>query len=138
MKKILSFALALFILCSASLVSCKKQTTDLFQSAVYKEDTTIGEGKKTLHLIFKIPDHTVNFTVLTDKNTVGDALLEVGLIEGDNGPYGLYVKKTNGILADYDIDRSYWAFYINGDMAMSGVDMTEIDESAEYTLEYSI
>ena len=62
-----------------------------------------------------------------------EALLAEGLIEGENGAYGLYVKKVNGIVADYDIDKTYWAFYINGEYAMSGVDTTEIVEGATYS-----
>ena len=77
------------------------------------------------------------FTVTTEKETVGEALLDEGLIEGEEGPYGLYVKKVNGILADYDVDQTYWAFYINGEMAMTGVDMTLISEGNVYKLAYT-
>ena len=57
---------------------------------------------------------------------------ELGLIEGEEGPYGLYVKKVNGITADYDVNGTYWAFYVNGTMAPTGVDMTEIVEGESY------
>ena len=73
------------------------------------------------------------FNVVSDKATVGEALLAEGLIEGENGAYGLYVKKVNGIVADYEIDQTYWAFYINGEYAMSGVDTTDIVEGATYS-----
>ena len=73
-----------------------------------------------------------NFTVHTDKETVGDALLEVNLIAGEEGQYGLYVKKVNGITADYDVDKTYWAFYVNGAYATSGVDATKIEENTAY------
>lgn len=73
-----------------------------------------------------------SFVISTDKKMVGDALLEEGLIEGEDGAYGLYVKKVNGILADYSIDQTYWAFYINGEYAMSGVDTTPVEEGATY------
>ncbi len=73
-------------------------------------------------------------TVTTDKKTVGDALLEQGIIENNSGPYGTYVKKVNGILADYDVTGTYWAFYINGEYAMTGVDSTNITDGATYSL----
>ena len=63
---------------------------------------------------------------------VGDALLEEGLVEGEDGAYGLYVKKVNGILADYEVNQTYWAFYINGEYAMSGVDITPVEDGATY------
>jgi len=64
-------------------------------------------------------------------------LIEHGLIDGDEGPYGLYVKVVNGMTADYDVDKSYWSFYINGEYAMTGVDATEITEGTTYQLVYT-
>ena len=75
---------------------------------------------------------TTTFTVTTEKETVGEALLDEGLIEGEEGPYGLYVKKVNGILADYDVDQTYWAFYINGAYGATGVDVTPVEDGATY------
>ena len=85
----------------------------------------------------KIEGQTITFTVKTDAKTVGAALLENALIAGEEDTYGLYIKKVNGITADYDTDKAYWAFYVNGEYAMSGVDSTNIDESAVYSLVYS-
>ena len=53
---------------------------------------------------------------------------------GEEGPYGIYVKAVNGIRADYDKDKVYWAFYVDGDYAVSGVDVTEIQAGSEYAL----
>ena len=47
--------------------------------------------------------------------------------------FSLYVKKVNGITADYDVDQTYWAFYINGEYGMTGVDATDIEAGATYT-----
>ena len=76
--------------------------------------------------------NTITIDVTTDKSTVGEALLEQGIIAGDEGPYGLYVKEVNGIVADYDTDGSWWGFYINGEMASTGVDGAEVEEGAVY------
>ena len=43
-----------------------------------------------------------------------------------------YVKEVNGIIADYDVDGTYWAFYIDGEYASAGVDSTEITEGSIY------
>ena len=72
------------------------------------------------------------FEIHTDKKTVGEALLELGLIAGEESEYGLYVKTVNGITVDYDKDGAYWAFYINGEYASSGVVSTEITEGENY------
>ena len=55
-----------------------------------------------------------------------------GLIAGEDGAYGLYVKTVNGVTLDYDADGMYWAFYVNGEYASSGVDATEAVSGAEY------
>ena len=113
---------------------------DIFKDFFQKEETTTPQEtevpalKKSFTFIVVDKDgKETSFSISTDKTTVGDALLEKGLIEGEDGAYGLYVKKVNGILADYDVDKTYWAFYINGEYAMSGVDATEIVEGATYS-----
>ncbi len=137
MKRTIS--IALLIICLFSFAACKEavDATGLWENATYLQDTEFGEGAKTVKVEVKVEEQTVTFTIKTDKKTVGEALVENDLIAGDEGAYGLYVKKVNGITADYDIDQSYWAFYINGEMAMTGVDMTDIDENATYRLEYT-
>lgn len=96
--------------------------------------TVLGEGATVF--TFVVVDGEGNektFEIHTDKTTVGDALLEQELIAGEDGDYGLYVKSVNGITADYDVDGTYWAFYINGEMAMTGVDTTNVEEGATYS-----
>ena len=94
----------------------------------------IGEGEKSF--VFTVTDKEgseTEFEIHTDKATVGEALLENGLIEGEESEYGLYVKTVNGITADYDVAGTYWAFYINGEYAQTGVDSTEIVEGVTYS-----
>ena len=75
---------------------------------------------------------TKAYNVLTDKTTVGEALLDAQIIAGEDGQYGLYVKTVDGETLDYDTDGKYWAFYINGEYGMTGVDMTDITEGTAY------
>lgn len=94
----------------------------------------LGEG--STQFMFTVVDKEgteTQFEIHTDKETVGEALLELGLIAGDESEYGLYVKTVNGITADYDADGVYWAFYINGEYAATGVDSTTITEGDSYS-----
>ena len=94
----------------------------------------LGEGSKQFNFgVYDLDGAETWFEIHTDDDTVGAALLELGLIEGDEGPYGLYVKTVNGITADYDKDKVYWAVYVNDDYAASGVDTTEIEEGTVYS-----
>ena len=138
-----SFTRAVSILFAVILVVCLAGCADkvpaegLWENATYRTDSKFGSGEKTVVLEVKAGDQSVTFTVKTDKSTVGEALLEHNLIDGEQGDFGMYIKKVNSITADYDVDQSYWAFYINGEYAVSGVDTTEIDNNAVYKLEYT-
>ena len=50
----------------------------------------------------------------------------------DGAEIGEGSKTVNGMTADYDKDGVYWAFYINGEYAMTGVDATNITDGAQY------
>ena len=56
------------------------------------------------------------------------------MIEGEDSEYGLMVKSVNGILADWETEKAYWAFYINGEYAQTGVDSTQIVADAVYEM----
>jgi hypothetical protein len=131
-------ALMLIIVMMISLASCdyfiRKDLPEIWQDATYVQDTELGEGSKTLVVKVEVEENTVTFTIHTDAETVGQALLDLGLIAGEESQYGLYIKQVNGMTADYDIDQTYWAFYINGEYAMTGVDTTPISESEVYSL----
>ena len=100
---------------------------------VAPEVTALGEGAHAF--MFTVVDgegKEMHFAINTDKETVGEALLELELIKGEPGAYGLYVKEVNGITADYEVNQTYWAFYVNDEYATSGVDTTAIEEGASY------
>jgi len=101
--------------------------------AAAAQEIILGEGSvKFTFIVVDADGNETNFVVSTDKETVGDALLELNLIEGDDSEYGLYVKTVNGITADYDTDGTYWAFYVNGEYASTGVDSTPVNEGDTY------
>ena len=96
-------------------------------------DTILGEG--STKFFFTVVDRDGNeksYEIHTDKETVGEALLELNLIAGDEGDYGLYVKTVDGVTADYDTDGEYWAFYVDNTYAQTGVDSTKVEEGKSY------
>lgn len=136
MKKLLSFAFCLAMM--IVLVSCGEQEeADLWATAIYTEDTKIGEGEKTLSLEVVAEDKSVIFTINTDAETVGDALVENELISGEQGPYGIYIKAVNGITADYDKNQSYWAITKNGEYMTTGVDGAKFEDGDKFELTYT-
>ena len=127
---LLLLAVMIFTACTAQKVSPEGKWAD----AKYLSDTELGEGAKTVTVTVKAGENEVSFTIHTDKTYLGDALLEHKLIEGDESEFGIYVKKVNGILADYDVDKTYWGFYKNGEMMMVGVSAAEFADGESYEL----
>lgn len=134
-----SICTILAITCLLCLTACGNSVKGegLWENATYLKDSSFGDGETPITVEVKAGEQSVKFTVNTNEKTVGAALLEHKLIEGDEGPYGLYIKKVNGITADYDIDKAYWAFYVNEDYASKGIDQTTIEKDKTYRLEYT-
>ena len=136
-KTILSVLLCVVLVATMALFAgCGKGVSPETPTSVPTAHPThvIGEGKTVF--TFEVTDQNNNFTqfeVHTNKTTVGEALQEVGLISGEEGQYGLYVKTVNGITLDYDKDGLYWAFYENTQYAAAGVDKTPIDTGTIYS-----
>ncbi len=130
------FALLLVPVCIFALSACAGNK-DPWKDARYTEDITLGTGAKSIQVSVKVNENQVNFTILTDQTTLGGALREHALIEGEEGEFGLYVKKVNGVLADYDVDKTFWSFYQDGNYMLVGVDSAEILGGEQFEIVYS-
>ena len=126
---VLIAAIALLAGCNDNTTSTSSDVTLTTQAEI----TKVGEGNTTFQFAVtnKEGEKTV-FEVSTNKDIVGEALLECDLISGEMGDYGLYVKTVNGCTLDFNTDGMYWAFYINGQYAASGVDSTKIVAGDSY------
>ncbi len=147
MNKTLCKRLVLLVLCGVliaasalTLIGCKD--TDLGEFAAgadiiasYDPEKPLERGVGDTAFHFSVTDGTGKtsyWLIYTDKTLVGEALQSLGLIDGEEGAYGLYVKTVCEITVDPDKSNAYWAFYENGKYAMSGVDKTEITPGASY------
>lgn len=134
--RMLSLVLVFVLIAAAALTGCSgkpAETTGAPEPA--GQTTVLGEGSKTMD--FTVVDKegiTHLYTIHTDAETVGQALMELELIDGEEGPYGLYIKSVLGQVLDYETDGMYWGFYVNGDYALTGVDQTPITEGDTYLL----
>ena len=117
-----------------ALVACNSDS--VWKDALYENNTELGKGAKTITVVVTAEEKSVTFTVHTDADNLGDALLGVGLVDGEQGAYGLYIKEVNGMTADYDTDSSYWALKQNGEYLMSGADFTPVFDGERFELAY--
>lgn len=140
MKKILSLVVATVLLAAMVLgaTSCDKtvdEETPATTTAASEAAKPIEIGEGATAFTFEITHMDGSqkvYAVKTDAETVGEALVALGLIAGEDGAYGLYVKTVDGETVDYDTHQKYWAFYENGAMAMNGVDKTNVVAGAVY------
>ena len=137
----------IFVLSSAfALVACLDENGDANESTeapatTEEKELEIAEDSNLITITLEVvyPDgSSKEFTIATDpENNLRKALEGEGLIAGEEGPYGLYVKVVDGVTADYDVDQSYWSLSKDGEMLMTGVDTTPIADGDHFELTYT-
>lgn len=120
MKKLISMLLVLAMV--FALTACGTKEAPAADAVSFKVTVTDLDGNETA------------FEYTSSAASVGAALVAEGLVEGHETEYGLYIDTVNGITADWDADQTYWAFYINGEYATTGIDGTEINSASTYSL----
>ncbi len=96
-------------------------------------------GDKTITVeVVHSDESSETFTYDTDAEYLGEVLQEEGLVEGEQGDYGLYITAVDGEEAVYEEDGAYWALYQNGEYAMQSADLTPINDGDQFSLVYTI
>ena len=139
--RILALVLAL-ILATFTFAACGDATADNTDASVTLSGTDSAEKPEAaqLSITVKVVDdrgETTDFVIETSQQYLRGALDQVNLVEGEESTYGLYIKKVNGILADYEVNGAYWSVYEGETMAMTGVDQIELKEGGVYKLVYT-
>ena len=121
----------LFVFC---FVSCDKKVDaeGLWENATYLSDTNLGKGEKTVSFTVEAGDQSITITIKTDKDTLGEAMYAEKLI---NDP--TFFDTLNGIVASWDKDQAYWAFYEGDTLPNYGVDTAPLQDGMNYKLVYT-
>ena len=80
---------------------------------------------------------TKEFAYRTDAEKLGAFLEEKGLIDSQGADEGMF-HTVDGEKADWNVNQSYWAFYLGDDYAMTGIYDTVITDGAVYKLVYTL
>ncbi len=140
MKKTINSMLAvvftLFFIVSFSSCSDNPDIPSVWKNAIYLEDTELGEGAKTIKIEVKAEDRSVTLTIHTDTYDILEALKENNLIEGKYRDSRFVATSINGISADIETDKSYWALWVNGNDFFPGVG-APITDGGYYLLVYT-
>lgn len=117
--RILSFVLCLVLVAAMSLLSV----------GCNDNNTPASAGEKEFTLTVTHSDSSEKtFTVKSEKQTVGEALLDEKLIDIEDG----MVFTVDGETVKFEDNGKYWAFYIGNEYAMTGVDATNIEDGQTY------
>ena len=101
-----------------------------------RPETEAGSKAYTVTVVHK--DGSVkDFSYRTDEEYLAGALLEEGLVSGEDGPYGLTIITVDGEDAVWATDNAYWAIWIGEEMAMTGASETPVYDGSSFKLEYT-
>ena len=78
-----------------------------------------------------------DFKYSTDAEMLGAFLEEKGLIDSKGADAGMF-HTVDGEKADWNVNQSYWAFYLGEEYAMTGIYDTPITDGAVYKLVYTL
>ena len=124
MKKIL--ALILSVLMLLTLAACSTKTVEGDGSAKKFSVTVVHADGSEKKLDYE-----------TDAAKLGGFLEEQGLIQSEGADDGMF-HTVDGEKADWNVNQSYWAFYVGEEYAISGIYDTAIEAGAAYKLVYTI
>ncbi len=121
-KKMIALVVALCLLVAALAVAY----------FVFKPKGTEGSKSFTVEVIHK-NGTTKKFELKSDAEFLNTALEKEKLVQYFDGQPG-YIKTVDGEDAIYEEGGYFWAFYVNDETAIKGVNETPITDGAVYTL----
>lgn len=119
-------------LAAAVVVICLVVLTVLFAPKPQSGDKSITVTVTDSQGVDSVYEHS------TDAEYLLEAVREIEELElqGEEGDYGFFISAVNGITADYSVDRSYWAIYVNGEYGSYGIELQPIEDGGVYALVY--
>lgn len=107
--------------------------------AVWKFYAPTGTaGDKSIQVLVVHADgQTRSFTLNTQQAYLGPALVEGGVVEDNQGPYGLYILTADGETAD-ESAQEWWKVTKSGEMVNTGADATPIADGDRYELTLTV
>ncbi len=77
---------------------------------------------------------TQKYGVYAKEDSLGKSLSSMGIIAGEEGPYGLMIESVLGTEHIYETTGYVWMVYVNGEQSQVGIDSITIEDGATYTL----
>jgi len=101
-----------------------------------RPETEAGSKGYTVTVVHKDGSEKV-FEYRTDEEYLAGALLEEGLVSGEDSQYGLTIITVDGEAAVWETDNAYWAIWIGEEMATTGISEIPVYDGSSFKLEYT-
>ena len=110
----------------------------IFAGVYFATRPEAAQGAKAITVTVVHADgSSKDFQYRTDAEKLGAFLEEKGLIDSQGADEGMF-HTVDGEKADWNVNQSYWAFYLGEDYAMTGIFDTPITDGAVYKLVYTL
>ena len=94
------------------------------------------EGEKTIVVeVVHADESSREFTYQTSEEFLGPVLIEEGLVQGEEGAYGLFITTVDGETAE---GNQWWCITQDGQMVETGADTTPIADGDHFELTMSV
>ena len=98
----------------------------------------VSQGSKAITVTVVHSDGSSKvFPYRTDAQMLGAFLEEQGLIDSKGADAGMF-HTVDGEKADWNVNKSYWAFYVGEEYAMTGIYDTPIADGDAFKLVYTL
>ena len=95
------------------------------------------EGDKQITAVIVHGDGTrKEISIETSKDTLGRALVEAGIVEGNGTAYGIYIVTADGERADENKEQ-WWCITKGGEGVNTGADSTPIEDGDVFELTFT-
>lgn len=105
---------------------------------VFKPVGSAGSKKIEIDVVNDAGETEI-YNVKTDAEFLRQAMEETKKLtfSGEESEYGMMVTEVNGVTADYNVDQSYWAFYVNDEYCNYGIDEQPVADGDVFRIEYT-
>ena len=107
--------------------------------SVFREKPAEGSKEITIEVVNQAKESTI-YEVHTDAEYLQQAMEEAeGLeFEGYDSEYGSTTTSVNGEVADFNVDASYWSFYVNGEYCNYGISSQPVEDGDAFQIVYEV
>ena len=121
------------ILSGCSFPTSHAPTVEQDQSSTQTIQTTPSDTASDSTQVIEQTQHQLLLTATKDGQTAFELLQSEAEVEYKEYDFGIFIESINGTKAD---EKHYWALYVNGDYAQTGVGQTILKQGDQVLFTY--